>query len=103
MKDDVQVVNIIKACLNQMINFDPSIDDTAREWWYVSPLYAEDQKIPDMPVSELEGRIKALKFTSIKEVSSFKIFDRTVIQVRGNREEIIKECELHSKLVEILN
>ena len=87
------ITHIIKTCLNQKINFDPKVDDTGREWWYISALYGEEQKIPDMPIESLEEEIKKLKLVSIKEISIFKLFNRRVIQIRGNREAIIKECE----------
>lgn len=86
------IKHIIVTCLNQKINFDPSVDDTGREWWYISPLFAEGQKIPEMPVDELAQAIKDLKFSSIKDVTTFDKFKRMFIQIRGNREEIINEC-----------
>ena len=86
------IIKIIVTCLNQKINFDPSVDDTGREWWYISPLYVDNQDFPQIPIDELAKNIKDLKLTSIKEVSTFTHFKRLFIQIRGNREEIIKEC-----------
>ena len=84
---------IIATCLKQKINFDPLIDDTGREWWYVSSLYDKDQVIPDMSIEGLAEEIKKLNLKSIKEISSFRLFDREILQIRGDRLAIIKECE----------
>lgn len=88
-----EVATIVRDCLCQKINFDPLVNDDGREWWYVSPLYQKDQELPNMSVEELEQGIKDLKFESIVDVQSFKIFDRRIIQVRGNRVAIINECQ----------
>lgn len=91
---------IVRICLNQKINFDPDIDDTGREWWYVSPLYGpmdsmgEVQQERILTVKELMDDIQALSLKSIKELGTFNLFNRKVIQIRGNRSDIIKECEL---------
>lgn len=88
------IAQIILECLNQELNYDPTaVDDSGREWWYVSPLYRKDQEKPDMSVGNLLDKVKELGFSSIKEVEPVHMLKHELIQIKGIREDIIKECE----------
>jgi hypothetical protein len=92
-----EVAQLIATCLKQKVNDDSIIDDSGREWWYVSPMFKKDQEHSDMSPRELVGKIRELNLLSIKDIASYSTDVlqsqvRDFIQIKGNREEIIKEC-----------
>lgn len=93
-----EVAKLIATCLKQKVNFDPMVNDEDREWWYVNPLYKKNQDYAYISTQELVAKIREFDFSSIQEVMCIKMplvdhDDRSFIQIRGERKDIIKECE----------
>lgn len=87
-----EVAKLIVTCLNQKLNIDPMVLDSDREWWYVSPLYLKEQEEAVMSSGDLLERIQALNLSSIKAVEYTRIMNKSILQIQGDRVEIIKEC-----------